>query len=77
MSTQELRTKYASALSTLSAIFPDWSDDDLLLVLDESKGSIETAATRITEGQSAPSTSPPITEKERTTKEGRASERDW
>lgn len=41
----------SGSLDTLKAIFPSWADDDLLLVLSESKGSLEEAATKISEGE--------------------------
>ena len=47
-----LRKKYSGHLDTLKSIFPSWEEDDLLLVLDEVKGSIDQAATNISEGES-------------------------
>lgn len=41
-----------SDVETLKAIFPSWQEDDLALVLAESKGSIDEAATKISEGKS-------------------------
>jgi hypothetical protein len=58
-----LRAKYGDSLPTLSAIFPDWAEDDLLLVLDESKGALDVAVNSITDGPSPLSASlpsPPI-----------------
>ena len=46
-----------SDVETLKAIFPSWQEDDLALVLAESKGSIDEAATKISEGKSASSIS--------------------
>jgi hypothetical protein len=46
-----LRSKYSDDLATLNAIFPSWSDDDLLLALDEAKGNVDLAATRVSEGE--------------------------
>lgn len=47
-----LRAKYGDSLPTLSAIFPDWAEDDLLLVLDDSKGALDVAVNSITDGAS-------------------------
>lgn len=46
----QLATKYASQLQQLSAIFPDWDEQDLLFTLQDVKGNLEEAAVMITEG---------------------------
>ncbi|ADV25808.1 Hypothetical protein CGB_N3110W [Cryptococcus gattii WM276] len=47
----QLATKYASQLQQLSAIFPDWDEQDLLFTLQDVKGNLEEAAVMITEGR--------------------------
>jgi len=45
-----LRSKYKSELAQLKPMFPDWKDEDLFTVLNESHGSVETVVSKITEG---------------------------
>lgn len=45
-----LRAKYPTQLAMLSELFPAWSDEDLLFVLQESQGEVEVAVGRISEG---------------------------
>ena len=45
-----LRAKYPSQLGMLSELFPDWSDEDLLMVIQESNGEVEVAVGRISDG---------------------------
>lgn len=47
-----LRDKYGSKLATLKDIYSTWSDEDLLSVLGEVNGNVDTAAERIVEGES-------------------------
>ncbi|KAI9301511.1 hypothetical protein BJ944DRAFT_3445, partial [Cunninghamella echinulata] len=47
---KKLKSKYASKLSTLKELFADWTDDDLLFVLEEADGVLEVAVDRISEG---------------------------
>lgn len=47
-----LKAKYGKdKLATLKEIYPAWSDDDLLMTLQEANGSVEIAVTRIAEGE--------------------------
>jgi hypothetical protein len=43
---------YKKHLSTLTELFPDWSQDDLLFVMDECQGDVDLAIARISEGNS-------------------------
>lgn len=45
-----LRRKYSDRLSTLKEMFPSWTDEDLLSVLNDVSGSLEIAVGRISEG---------------------------
>lgn len=44
------RAQFNEPLAQLQAIFPDWKEEDLLSVLEEVRGDIETAVARISEG---------------------------
>jgi hypothetical protein len=62
----ELKRKYLSQLNTLKELFPDWSDVDLVLTLQETDGDLQSTIERITEGTchrrlSAPVSRPTIT----------------
>ncbi|KAF2500261.1 hypothetical protein BU16DRAFT_241430 [Lophium mytilinum] len=46
----ELKRKYLTQLSTLKELFPDWSDVDLVLTLQETDGDLQSTIERITEG---------------------------
>lgn len=46
----QLKKKYDLQLSTLKELFPDWSDMDFVLALQESDGDLQTTIDRITEG---------------------------
>lgn len=46
-----LRRKYSDRLSTLKEMFPSWTDEDLLSVLNDVNGSLEIAVGRISEGK--------------------------
>ncbi|KAK9237648.1 hypothetical protein V1525DRAFT_403375 [Lipomyces kononenkoae] len=50
---QSLKTQYSTGLQSLSELFPDWSDEDLLYLLSETAGDVETAVARITEGHAS------------------------
>lgn len=45
------RLQFNEPLVQLHAIFPDWKEEDLISVLEETKGDIETAVARISDGQ--------------------------
>ncbi len=49
----QLKRRYRSQLATCRAIVPDWTDDDLLYVLQESSGEVEIAISRIMEGHAS------------------------
>ncbi|KAF7538413.1 hypothetical protein G7054_g2999 [Neopestalotiopsis clavispora] len=46
----QLRQQFGEHLETIKAIFPDWSDADILYALQENDGDVEVVATRISEG---------------------------
>lgn len=46
----QLRQQFGDSLETIKAIFPDWSDADILYALQENDGDVELVATRISEG---------------------------
>lgn len=46
----KLKAKYASQLDTLKEMFPSWTDEDLVPLLDESQGDLQQVATMISEG---------------------------
>ncbi|ORX99229.1 hypothetical protein BCR34DRAFT_592979 [Clohesyomyces aquaticus] len=46
----ELKRKYRSQLATAKELFPDWTDLDLLLAIEESAGDLEVAIGNISEG---------------------------
>jgi CUE domain len=46
----QLKAKYENQLDVLRDIFPDWTTEDLLFVLQEADGDIETATGRIASG---------------------------
>ncbi|KAG9005647.1 hypothetical protein FRB93_009573 [Tulasnella sp. JGI-2019a] len=48
-----LRQKYGAKLTTLQEIYSTWSDEDLLTLLGEVNGNVDTAAERIAEGRVA------------------------
>ncbi|CAN9092819.1 hypothetical protein CC77DRAFT_394469 [Alternaria alternata] len=46
----ELKKRYQSQLSTLKELFPDWTDADLVLAIEESDGDLQTTIEKISEG---------------------------
>ncbi|KAH9877195.1 hypothetical protein IAQ61_002558 [Plenodomus lingam] len=46
----EMKKRYQSQLSTLKELFPDWSDAELVLALEEADGDLQTTIERISEG---------------------------
>lgn len=42
--------QYNEPLAQLQAIFSDWKEDDLLSILEDTRGDVETAVARISEG---------------------------
>ena len=49
-SIRSLRRLYGRELGTLREMFEDWTDEDLLQVLQETDGQMDTAAMRISTG---------------------------
>ncbi|EIE77116.1 hypothetical protein G6F46_005251 [Rhizopus delemar] len=47
---KKLKSKHSSKLPTLKVLFSEWSDDDLLFVLEEANGDLDLAIDRISEG---------------------------
>ena len=47
----ELKKKYAPKLSTIKEMFPDWTDEDIVLALQETDGNLEGTIERISEGE--------------------------
>ncbi|KAF8687607.1 Translation initiation factor, partial [Rhizoctonia solani] len=43
--------KYGAQVKAIQEVFPDWHDDDLVSLLQDTHGSVETAIERITQGQ--------------------------
>ncbi|KAL6706557.1 RNAPII degradation factor [Coniothyrium glycines] len=46
----ELKKRYQSQLSTLKELFPDWTDADLVLAVEDSDGDLERTIEKISEG---------------------------
>ncbi|ELU38523.1 eIF-5a domain-containing protein [Rhizoctonia solani AG-1 IA] len=42
--------KYGAQVKAIQEVFPDWHDDDLVSLLQDTHGSVETAIERITQG---------------------------
>ena len=47
----ELKSRYASELSTIKEMFPDWTDEDIVYALQETDGDLEHTIDRMTEGE--------------------------
>ena len=47
---KSLRAQYRQSLPSLTELFPEWSHNDLLFVMDECQGDLDLAITRISEG---------------------------
>jgi len=47
---KKLRDQYINQLTQLKVIFPNWTDQDLLMNLEDVGGDLELAVNRITEG---------------------------
>lgn len=45
-----MKKKYADTLPMLKELFSDWSDEDLVFLLEDTDGDLEVAVERITEG---------------------------
>lgn len=46
----QLKKQYASKLSTVKEMFPDWTDEDIVFALQETDGDLESTIEQITEG---------------------------
>ena len=46
----DLKKMYASKLTTIKEMFPDWTDEDLVFALEETNGDLERTADRISDG---------------------------
>lgn len=49
----ELKKKYSSQWAMLKELYPDWSDMDLLVALEENEGDLQTTVEKISEGTSS------------------------
>lgn len=47
----ELKKRYHSQLPTLKELFPEWTDADLVLAIEESDGDLQTTIEKISEGE--------------------------
>ena len=47
----QLKKQYASKLSTIREMFPDWTDVDIVFALQETDGNLESTIDRISEGE--------------------------
>ncbi|RKP18488.1 hypothetical protein ROZALSC1DRAFT_29846, partial [Rozella allomycis CSF55] len=60
LSFSELEEKHKTGLKTLKELFIEWSDDDLLSLLEDYDGDIQLIASRITEGYVKPFSKVPV-----------------
>jgi hypothetical protein len=47
----ELKRRYASQLTILKDMFVDWTDEDLVMAIEDSDGDIQATVEKITEGK--------------------------
>lgn len=47
----QLKKQYGTQLVTLSELFPDWTDEDLVFALQETNGDVESTVDRIASGK--------------------------
>jgi hypothetical protein len=47
----QLKKRYASKLSTIKEMFPDWTDEDIVFALQETDGDLEGTIEQISEGK--------------------------
>jgi hypothetical protein len=47
----QLKKKHGSKVSTIQEMFPDWTDEDVVMALEETNGDLESTVERITEGK--------------------------
>lgn len=50
----QLKRQYASKLSTIKEMFPDWTDEDIVLALQETDGDLEGTIEGISDGKPRP-----------------------
>lgn len=55
---KKLKSKHSAKLPTLKVLFSEWSDDDLLFVLEEANGDLDLAIDRISEGKTKQNINP-------------------
>lgn len=48
----QLKKQYGSKVTTIKEMFPDWTDEDVVLALQENDGDLETTVDAITSGKS-------------------------
>jgi hypothetical protein len=46
----QLKKKYGSKVGTVKELFPEWTDEDVVLALQETDGDLDTAIERIADG---------------------------
>ena len=46
----QLKKQYSSQLSTIREMFPDWTNEDIVMALNETNGDLETTVERMTDG---------------------------
>lgn len=46
----QLKKQYGSKVTMIKEMFPDWTDEDVVLALQETDGDLETTVDRITDG---------------------------
>lgn len=47
----QLKKKHGSKVSTIQELFPGWTDEDVVMALEETGGDLESAVERISEGK--------------------------
>lgn len=47
----QLKKKYGSKVSTIQELFPGWTDEDVVMALEETDGDLESTVERISEGK--------------------------
>lgn len=50
----ELKKRYQPQITTLKELFPDWTDADLVLAIEDSDGDLQTTIEKISEGECLP-----------------------
>lgn len=47
----QLKKKHGSKVSTIQELFPGWTDEDVVMALEETDGDLESTVERISEGK--------------------------